>query len=71
MRYEHDYDESVMAETIPPIHVPTLLPASVSAMPSARGSTSLFNELERLMGEERDREEKRLQGLKGRQQHIG
>lgn len=71
MRYEHDYDESVMAETVPPIHVPALLPPASSAMSSARGSASLFNELERLMSEEREREERRLQGLKGRQQHIG
>lgn len=66
---EYDYEEAIMSEMVPSITVPLL---QASAMSEREGSVGggVLEDLERLMQEERAGEERRVQALKEKQQHI-
>jgi hypothetical protein len=71
MPLEHDYDETLMCETIPHITIPALNPPSITPINSSRYEKELFSDLEKLMLEEKQKEDRRIQLLKEKQQHIG
>lgn len=61
MLNEYDFDEGVMGEMVAGINVPSIQPSAYS---SRRTDTNMMVDLERVMGEERAREDKRIRALK-------
>ena len=71
MLNEYDYNEDLMKECVPIISVPLLVPPVAPSSLDTSQQDGLFVDLQRLIEEERLKEEQRVQVLKQKQHLIG